>query len=145
MGYTLGQAEKATGKRKSTIQKAIKSGRISATKNDIGQWQIEPVELHRVYPPVEANSTPSVENEREETLSELIELRVKVEILEKERERERQGLEKQIEDLQADRDQWRRQATQLLTHQQEQPRQLSFTEWLFGTSRPSKTKGRTGA
>ena len=50
MGYTLGQASNATGRSKSTIQAAIKSGRISAQKDDIGQWSIDPAELHRVYP-----------------------------------------------------------------------------------------------
>lgn len=59
--YTLGTASKATGKTKGTIQKAIVKGRISAQKNDIGEWQIDPAELHRVYPP----SRP--QSEREET------------------------------------------------------------------------------
>ena len=49
MGYTLGQASNATGRSKSTIQAAIKSGRISAQKDDIGQWSIDPAELHRVF------------------------------------------------------------------------------------------------
>ena len=49
MGYTLGQASEATGKAKSTILKSIKAGRISAIKDDTGNWSIEPSELHRVY------------------------------------------------------------------------------------------------
>ena len=49
MTYTLGQAAKATGKTKSTIQVAIKSGRISAARDDLGRYQIDPAELHRVY------------------------------------------------------------------------------------------------
>jgi hypothetical protein len=53
MSYTLGQAAKATGMSKSTILRAIKSSRISATKNEAsGDWQIDPAELHRVYPSV---------------------------------------------------------------------------------------------
>ena len=50
MVYTLGQAAKATGKTKTTIAKAIAKGRISAQKDDIGQYVIDPAELHRVYP-----------------------------------------------------------------------------------------------
>jgi hypothetical protein len=50
MVYTLGQAAKATGKTKTTIAKAIAKGRISAQKDDIGQYVIDPSELHRVYP-----------------------------------------------------------------------------------------------
>jgi hypothetical protein len=53
MSYTLGQAAKATGMSKSTILRAIKSSRISATKDEAsGDWQIDPAELHRVYPSV---------------------------------------------------------------------------------------------
>ncbi len=47
---TLGQAAKVTGKTKTAIAKAIANGRISATKDEIGQYQIDPAELHRVYP-----------------------------------------------------------------------------------------------
>lgn len=51
MAYTLGEAAKATGVSKSSLSRAIEKGRISATKNDDGSFSIEPVELHRVYPP----------------------------------------------------------------------------------------------
>src|SRR6267154_4187689 len=51
MAYTLGQAAKATGKTKAAISQAIAANRISATKDDLGRWQIDPAELHRLYPP----------------------------------------------------------------------------------------------
>jgi excisionase family DNA binding protein len=51
MAYTLGEAAKATGISKASISRAINSGRISAVKNEGGSFSIEPVELHRVYPP----------------------------------------------------------------------------------------------
>src|SRR3546814_6225643 len=35
-----------------TLMKAIKTGRVSAEKSDNGEWRIEPVELFRVWPPV---------------------------------------------------------------------------------------------
>ncbi|MGH1332096.1 MAG: hypothetical protein ACRBBK_14520 [Paracoccaceae bacterium] len=50
MKYTLSQAATATGKNKATIQRAIKSGRISAPKNSSGAYEIDPSELHRVFP-----------------------------------------------------------------------------------------------
>jgi hypothetical protein len=50
MPYTLGQAARATGKAKPTIARAIQTGRISASRSDDGAWQIDPAELHRVYP-----------------------------------------------------------------------------------------------
>jgi hypothetical protein len=50
--YTLGTAAHACGLNKSTVLRAIKAGKISATRDEHGQWQIDPAELHRVYPPV---------------------------------------------------------------------------------------------
>jgi hypothetical protein len=50
MGYTLGDAARATGLNKSTILKAIRSGKVNGTKDAHGQWCMEPCELHRVYP-----------------------------------------------------------------------------------------------
>ena len=49
MKYTLSQAAEATGKNKATIQRAIKSGKISAPKNSSGAYEIDPAELHRVF------------------------------------------------------------------------------------------------
>jgi len=53
--YTLGTASRACGVSKSTIHRAIRSGRISARTKDEGQgYEIDPAELHRVFPPVSA-------------------------------------------------------------------------------------------
>ena len=56
MTYTLGQAAKATGKSKPTISRAIKKGTISAVKDRMGQYSIDPAELHAVYPPLPSAS-----------------------------------------------------------------------------------------
>lgn len=52
MSYTVGQAARAVGKSKSTISRAIDSGRISAMRNDDGSYLIDAAELHRVFPPI---------------------------------------------------------------------------------------------
>jgi hypothetical protein len=52
MSYTLGQAAKPVGMSKTSILRSIKAGRISAGRDEFGQWAIEPCELHRVYPPL---------------------------------------------------------------------------------------------
>ena len=52
MSYTLAEAATAVGMNKTSILRAIKSGRISGTRDELGQWHVEPVELHRVFPPV---------------------------------------------------------------------------------------------
>lgn len=49
MKYTLSQAATATGKSKATIQRAIKSGKISARKASSGAYEIDPSELHRAF------------------------------------------------------------------------------------------------
>jgi chromosome segregation ATPase len=50
MGYSLAQAAKAVGKTRQALQYSIKNGIISANKNALGYWEIDPAELHRVYP-----------------------------------------------------------------------------------------------
>jgi excisionase family DNA binding protein len=54
MPLTLAEAAQATGLNRSTILRAIKSGRISGARDEAGAWSVEPVELHRVFPPAEA-------------------------------------------------------------------------------------------
>ena len=135
MVYTLGQAAKAVGKGKTTILKAIKSGRISAKKENNGQWAIDPSELYRVYQPVNENSSPTDEKERTDTPSELIELRVQVQalneqnsLLKDERDDLRQRLDNESEE--------RRKLTLILTDQREKPSQktadepLTLWQWL---------------
>ena len=125
MKFSLGQAAKETGKSKSTISKAIKTGRLSAIRNEKGGWEIDAAELFRVY---ERGDSATVAGnrvgERKATVERSPEvLRVELQTLKEERKRERLQFEGIIDDLRADRDQWRNQAKQttiLLTHQQEQ-------------------------
>lgn len=56
MGLSASQAAAAVGMTRQGIIKAIKTGRISAEKDQNGAWTIEPVELHRVYAPVNQNT-----------------------------------------------------------------------------------------
>jgi excisionase family DNA binding protein len=112
MSYTLKQAADATGLAKSTVQRAIKSGKISATLTDSGNYQIDPVELHRVFSPVERNTVKPVAIEQDapdETASENRELRTRVELMGE--------LIKQIE---SQRDDLRSERDRLLTVIQEQ-------------------------
>lgn len=50
MMHTLGSAAKLTGKSKSTLLRAIKSGRVSGARDGSGNYQIETSELLRVFP-----------------------------------------------------------------------------------------------
>lgn len=119
---TLGEAAKSAGRTKPTILNAIKKGRISAKKNDAGSWQIDPAELHRVYPAVSPNGLTENKILHGETPSNTNDNRVlQVEV---EKLKEQLAREKELnEDLMKDRDEWRRQATALLTDQREKPAQ----------------------
>lgn len=130
MAYTLGEAAKATGKSKATISKAIKSGRISAVKDETGTFSIDPAELHRVY-------APTVSGEHEETLARpadntindglIRELQARLEAAH-ERLLDKETV---IADLREDRDKWRQQATALLVDQSPRP---GFWARLIGRS-----------
>lgn len=50
MSFSISRAAKEAGLSKSTISRAVKSGRISAQKQDDGSFLIDPAELFRVYP-----------------------------------------------------------------------------------------------
>lgn len=50
-GLTLGEAARASGMDRSTIRRAIRRGALSASKDALGVWRVEPAELHRVYKP----------------------------------------------------------------------------------------------
>jgi len=50
VALTLNQAAKACSRSKSTLLDAIRSGRISAPKDDRGRYTIDPAELHRAFP-----------------------------------------------------------------------------------------------
>jgi hypothetical protein len=55
MAYTLAAAAKAVQRDKTTLLRAIKKGTIAAARDEAtGGWLIEPGELHRVYPAVDA-------------------------------------------------------------------------------------------
>src|SRR4051794_12842474 len=56
MPYTVAEAAKAIGKSKPTILRAIRRGQISAARDDAGAFRIDAAELHRVFPPADADA-----------------------------------------------------------------------------------------
>ena len=122
---TLGQAAKETGISKPTISKSINKGRLSATKSEQGQYQIDPAELLRVFPPA---SKPPVSDLQDETPVYTKGLQRELEVLREERTRERQQLEAMISDLRhrldteaEERRKAQTQLTALLTDQRPKP------------------------
>lgn len=124
MAYTLGEAAKASGKSKATISKAIKSGRLSAVKQDTGVFRIEVAELYRVYPKtVDGNQerTPQTVVQTPENTPSVKELQARLEAAQ-ERLTDRDTV---IADLREDRDRWRQQATALLADQRLVPKPVT--------------------
>lgn len=52
MGIPLAEAAKQVGISRVGLLKSIKRGKVTAEKNMHGEWEIEPAELFRAYPPV---------------------------------------------------------------------------------------------
>jgi excisionase family DNA binding protein len=105
--FTLGEAAKQADVSKPTLSKAIKTGRISAERQPDGSYRIQPAELFRVYPQeTHRNGLDRSEFDGRETGNEnrlvaeqVAVLRERLALLTDERERERQQLTDQIEDL----------------------------------------------
>ena len=129
---SLNKAAKEAGVAKATLLEALKSGRLSASKNEKGHWEIDPSELFRVFPKTGLHSTlePSPtphENHLKTTQTETLEvelrmLREQISRLDNEREREREQLGGQIQDLRQQLERQsleHRQALALLTDQRD--------------------------
>jgi hypothetical protein len=58
MAYSLAAAAAATGLDKTTVLRAIKSGKISGARDRSGEWCVEAAELHRVYPSLQRQRAP---------------------------------------------------------------------------------------
>jgi len=104
---SLSQAAKLAGKSKSTINRAIKTGKISAARHDDGSYSIDPAELARAFDIEPTGGAKRRDAEPHETL-----LLERIAALEAMLNREREI----SSDLKEDRDRWRQQAT-LLTDQ----------------------------
>jgi len=124
---SLKAAAREAGIAKTTLLRAVRSGRVSAQKNDLGDWAIDPAELFRVFPPrrldpqdpgpgtggLVQNAPPPVPPEATPGPTHL-EVRLaraeaKLEALEQALARE----QRLSEDLRAERDRWAQQAERL--------------------------------
>ena len=134
--YTLNQAAKATGKSKSTISDAIKKGKVSAMKDNHGSWQIDPAELHRVYPPMSAeqNTEPHQPNNSEHLTehSNSVQNIIRIKELEAQLESEKKEnalLKDMLSDVKDERNKWQKQAQTLLLTQGENRGDRPQTLW----------------
>jgi hypothetical protein len=107
MPYTLAQAATAVGRDRSSILRAIRAGKLSATRDEAtSAWMIEPSELHRLYPPVDAqgDARGDAEARTGDAAAEIRGLRALLEQERQERQRERADKDATITDLRQERD-----------------------------------------
>ena len=140
-GLSLREAAQQAGTSKSTILRAIQSGRLSATRTDDGGYSIDPSELCRVYPP-----RPETDHSADQSVGQgatglsldaATELRIRNAQLEAGFNALKAILEaekKHLEEIREDRDRWAAQAERLAlpapdmphARPQEQPRRSFF-------------------
>ncbi|HTM74317.1 MAG TPA: hypothetical protein VL198_13890 [Pseudolabrys sp.] len=56
--YNLATAAAAVGRNKNAILRAIQNGKIPASRDANGEMQIDPADLHLIYPPLRTGDTP---------------------------------------------------------------------------------------
>jgi excisionase family DNA binding protein len=138
MGLTIGEAAQQTGKSKSTLSRAIKQGKISASRNDDGSFSIAESELFRFYKRVwsatveaaknttnDADATPKATPEKDIEIAtlraELHAARDKID-----------DLKRQADEIREDRDAWKHQASRLLAAPPQQEQKKGFWGRLWG-------------
>lgn len=107
---TMGEAAKQAGISKATLSRAIKNGRVSATRNDKGGWDVDPAELFRVYPrngaTVAANGSMKRDATPAATAHETPALQAEIEGL----RAQLALMREQLDDVKDQRDGWQKQA-----------------------------------
>jgi len=117
--FSLRTAAQQAGTSKSTILRAIKSGRLSATKTAAGGYEIDGAELSRVYPPKTSTVAPQRSTHRtvghdataDATDTVAPETAVLIAVL----DTEVKALKAMVDELRQARDQWQAQAERTTT------------------------------
>ena len=146
------RAAELTGKSKSTVQRAMKSGKISFEMDHNGRRVIDVAELERAFgliPQNNASAGDNIETELQKArdMLESERLKMRIKLLE-----EQLDLAKdQIEDLKGQREQWQKQAQQvLLTSQYSQKQaeelkaEIKERERRYRAYRKQEMERRTG-
>ena len=116
--YNLATAAAAAGINKSTVLRHIKAGKVSATRDHNGGWQIDPAEFHRTFPPLVTAGAEQPPRQQDATADAMVAL-----------------LREQLADMRQQRDHWqieaadwKRQAQNLLPSPQPAPQQAATVE-----------------
>jgi hypothetical protein len=137
VGYTLGQAAKAAGVSKTTIQRALRATgtkALSATRLEDGSYDIDPAELLRVFGGRRAGSGDG-ERVAPVTVSVLQPLRLEVDMLREQLamlKDERDDLRQRLDRSEEERRQAQERVTALLTDQRPPAERRGWWRRLFG-------------
>jgi len=111
------RAAELTGKSKSTIQRAMNSGKVTFDRDANGRRVVDVSELERVFglkktekPAVQGSDSVEQELEKATAMLETERLKMRIKMLEE----QLLTAEKQIDDLKEQRDSWQKQASQVL-------------------------------
>lgn len=110
------EAAELSGKTKATIQRAMNSGRISFELNESGDKVIDTSELERVYGPFKSKSASTseaiirAELQRAQDMLDVERMKMRVRGLED----QLHMTQSQLDDMREQRDQWQKQAQQIL-------------------------------
>ena len=110
------RAAELTGKSKSTVQRAMKAGKLSFEKDVNGRNVIDVSELERVFglvpqqEPAKVTSNVEAELKKAADMIEAERMKMTIKMLEEKVE----SLENQLTDMRGQRDQWQKQAHQVL-------------------------------
>lgn len=131
MSISAKEAGLQVGLTRQAIIKAIKRGKLSASKDNNGEWLIDPSELFRVYKPVPTTENGQVasgiQQSTQNVAPEISGLQEQISLLKNERDDLRRRLDSETEE--------RRRLTLLLSDNRTQkPAQRSFWSHLRGTT-----------
>lgn len=134
------RASELTGISRSTIQRHMKSGKVSCVIDDKGHKSIDVAELERVYgikqqkesEPVKTVASDDMEAERLRLRVEMLELRLEIS-------------QNQIDDLKSQRDQWQRQASQVLITSQHSQKEAQEYKTLLKARQKKEAAARKAA
>ena len=127
---SLTKAAEEVGISRSALFKAIKTGRVSSSKNDKGEFLIDPSELFRVYQPVNKVDVNLYQLSQQQDIAketaETVEISMLKQLL-KQVEGERDDLRRRLDHEALER----RQLNMLLTHQPEKEQSKGPTKSLL--------------
>jgi hypothetical protein len=120
---SLAEAGRLTGLHKVSILRAIRKGKISADKDEHGEWRLQPAELFRVYPPVPEQRNG---NGHEQHYAAPVAAALEAEI--SALKQMSQLLRDQLDDMRGQRDKWE-QAAQMALRQLSAPKSPTRLWW----------------